>query len=263
MDWAFLLQLFNSTVALVIGTEVFFSARPLKAKVFDKGKLFIIWATPNLILTTFSYILPRFTQVSPFKWIITNSYILRTFVASLSGLYVLVALFVFITSRINGWRSLLVGFNRKKIRIIVGAGTGTFLVVFLVMYISGWHDLLEDKTSWTKDVLVVITYGLVCWFDVKRRRKGLKVGEFLLHFLNASIESAILMPFVAVVFATAFVVAIILSQTLNVPTIWLNIPIYLGVLYGPWAMVYIIVKRRCLLLETNKPNLSNISELPG
>mmetsp|Transcript_22169 Transcript_22169/g.31039 ORF Transcript_22169/g.31039 Transcript_22169/m.31039 type:complete len:263 (+) Transcript_22169:64-852(+) len=262
MDWAFLLQLFNSTFALAIGTEIFISARPLEKQVLEKRKVFIFWLAPNLILAFLSFI-SGIKQTSTFKWVTTGSYVAQTLVASLLALYALIAFVVFIMTRLVGRLSVSAGFSGGERTLFVVFGMGTFLVIFLILYTSEWHDIFADKAIYFKATLVVITYGLACWFDIKRRRKGLGVEEFLLQFLNASIESAILMPFVAVVFATVFLFISSISSALRVSTEWLNIPIYWGVLYGPWAMVYILVKRRCLLLERNQPTLSNISELPG
>eukprot|EP00471_Norrisiella_sphaerica_P007871 CAMPEP_0184495316 /NCGR_PEP_ID=MMETSP0113_2-20130426/30952_1 /TAXON_ID=91329 /ORGANISM="Norrisiella sphaerica, Strain BC52" /LENGTH=188 /DNA_ID=CAMNT_0026881453 /DNA_START=252 /DNA_END=818 /DNA_ORIENTATION=+ len=150
----------------------------------------------------------------------------------------------------------VIAFAEVRMKVPIGewerwalAGGSIFSVVFLVSLLLGWHDALEDKTFFTKILMISVTYALVCWYDTKRRRQGLKLGEFLLHFLNASTEACLMMPIIATGLATILVLTVSIVSAFHLTTEWLNWPIYYTVLYGPWAAVYVLVKRRCLRPE--------------
>jgi len=99
-------------------------------------------------------------------------------------------------------------------------------------------------------LFIVGSYAGVCFWDARRRRPGLETRDFLVHFALATIETAVVMPFVATGLAALFLFVASACEFLGMGTDWLNYPIYYGVLYGPWAGVYVQVKRRCVAGES-------------
>jgi hypothetical protein len=57
-------------------------------------------------------------------------------------------------------------------------------------------------------------------------------------------------PFLAVCISVCFMFVINLWEALHLPLEWLNMPIYYGTLYGPFAYTYVHVKQQVMCYET-------------
>ncbi len=98
--------------------------------------------------------------------------------------------------------------------------------------------------------LVFVGFTALCWFDIKRRKRGeLTWRTFARQVALSTVESLLALPFVAVFVALGFLVAVTALDGFHRPTQFLNNPIYYSVLYGPFSTIYFFTKRRCL---TNK-----------
>lgn len=71
-----------------------------------------------------------------------------------------------------------------------------------------------------------------------------KVGWAFLKVLPAY-------PFLAVLISFGFLFVINIWEFLQLPEEWLNMPIYYGTLYGPFAYTYVHVKQQVVCYESN------------
>mmetsp|Transcript_3256 Transcript_3256/g.7619 ORF Transcript_3256/g.7619 Transcript_3256/m.7619 type:complete len:274 (-) Transcript_3256:133-954(-) len=249
MDLAFLIQLYNSALALVVGSDFFASATAgggvgslTKSKgigSIPKRVYIVAWIVPNLLLFLLHWA-PSSTP-SPLlilRAVLSGTYATRTLTLSVVLTYVVMALRIYI----------LVGVKMQlgSIEAWVAQIAGCIGSIWLILLIGGWHDDLMEHTTPSKVLCVIVTYAAVCWWDIRRRRETLRPLEFSLHFTRASVETMFVMPFVAVLVAMVFLIVVPIFQALGVPEEFFNAPIYYGVIYGPWATVYILVKSRCI-----------------
>uniref|UniRef100_A0A7S2TWI8 Uncharacterized protein n=1 Tax=Lotharella oceanica TaxID=641309 RepID=A0A7S2TWI8_9EUKA len=254
VDFAFLLQLYNSIFALVLGTESFLSQRSFSfAFAFSSGtKLSIAaWLLPNALwlLLTISGVKLDVPPFAHHPLTILSSRALQT-----AALAAMLALFILAGAMVVTMRCYEKDIGDLKAWGI--AGCGVTIGLWVVLFFIDWHNIIEASFP-MRMVFIVASYGAVCFWDARRRRPGLESRQFLVHFALATIQTAVLMPFLATALASLFLLLASACQFLGIGTEWLNYPIYYGVLYGPWAGVYVLVKRRCVTGESTGENKKN------
>mmetsp|Transcript_25381 Transcript_25381/g.76223 ORF Transcript_25381/g.76223 Transcript_25381/m.76223 type:complete len:251 (+) Transcript_25381:148-900(+) len=79
-----------------------------------------------------------------------------------------------------------------------------------------------------------------------RRHGPVEAALFLSEVGQATLYLAPLYPMMAIGISLIFLVAITVFERLDIPTSYLNMPIYYGCLYGPFASVYIVAKKHIL-----------------
>jgi hypothetical protein len=95
-------------------------------------------------------------------------------------------------------------------------------------------------------LLVVVAFTALAWWDVRRARPDLTPRVFARQIGVSTLESLILLPVASMAVALGFLVLIGALDALHSSTVWLNSPIYYGVLYGPFSTIYFFTKRRCI-----------------
>ena len=95
-------------------------------------------------------------------------------------------------------------------------------------------------------VAVFSAFLALCWWDVHRLKPDVSVKTFLRQTSVSALESLLILPLVSVGVALAFLVLIGILDAVHTSTVWLNSPIYYGVLYGPFSTIYFFTKKRCV-----------------
>lgn len=88
-----------------------------------------------------------------------------------------------------------------------------------------------------KVILVASTFVGTLWIDCSRVRRP-EPRAFAAELWRACLYLAPVFPWVAILISCGFMVLIGLFDFVGLPTRVLNIPIYYGTLYGPFAIVY-------------------------
>jgi hypothetical protein len=116
------------------------------------------------------------------------------------------------------------------------------------------NDALQGFLHLPRILFAATAYILALYVDVRYRRGipltgkvfATKVGWAFCKVLPAY-------PFLAVLMSFVFLFVISLWEALHLPMEWLNAPIYYGTLYGPFAWVYVHVKRQICQEATSLP----------
>jgi hypothetical protein len=99
-----------------------------------------------------------------------------------------------------------------------------------------------------------IAYLVALYFDCRRSKKDLAVGNFLKSVGVQFCRVAPVYPFLAVVISFAFLFIISAFEALHLPLELLNMPIYYGTLYGPFSWIYYTVKKRIVESSSSLPS---------
>ena len=134
------------------------------------------------------------------------------------------------------------------------------LSVRLHIHVSG-SALLSAATSAVsfashapKVVFAAVAYVVALYFDCKRSRKDLAVGDFLKSVGIQFCRVAPVYPFLAVMISFVFLFIISAFEALHLPLEILNMPIYYGTLYGPFSWIYYMVKKRIVESSSSLPS---------
>ena len=94
--------------------------------------------------------------------------------------------------------------------------------------------------------VVVASFTALAWWDIHRIKPEVTLKTFARQICVSTLESLLILPVVSVGVALCFLVLIGFLDMVHTSTVWLNNPIYYGVLYGPFSTVYFFTKRRCI-----------------
>jgi len=106
------------------------------------------------------------------------------------------------------------------------------------------HMPTLPQSLWPIKVMLVATsFTLTLWFDVTRKnRVGFR--SFLLNVGQSCLVLLPVCPWLSVLISCGFFVLISIFDVFGLNTNILNWPIYYGTLYGPFAFVYLDVKKK-------------------
>ena len=104
----------------------------------------------------------------------------------------------------------------------------------------------QDHQTALKAFAVAVAFMLLCYFDVRRFRRGITASVFLRELAIALAYVAPLFPCLAVGISVVFFMLISLLEFVRVDPHVLNSAVMYGTLYGPFAWVYFVTKRRCM-----------------
>ena len=134
------------------------------------------------------------------------------------------------------------------------------LAVRLHIHISG-SALLSAASSAVsfashapKVLFAAIAYVVALYFDCRRSKKDLAVGDFLKSVGVQFCRVAPVYPFLAVMISFVFLFIISAFEALHLPLELLNMPIYYGTLYGPFSWIYYMVKKRIVESSSSLPS---------
>ena len=102
------------------------------------------------------------------------------------------------------------------------------------------------KSSAARALVVAAAFAGTLWLSLTRTHAGqaLTPLAFARILIVSVLESLPILPIIACIVAFSFLVLVSLCQWLALPTSWLNWPIYFGVLYGPFATIFFVARRR-------------------
>ena len=102
------------------------------------------------------------------------------------------------------------------------------------------------KSSAARALVVAAAFAGTLWLSLTRTHAGqaLTPLDFVRILMVSVLESLPILPIIAVGISFAFLVLVSLCQSIALPTSWLNWPIYFGVLYGPFATIFFVARRR-------------------
>ena len=86
----------------------------------------------------------------------------------------------------------------------------------------------------------------LAWWDVRRARPDVTPRTFARQVCVSALESLLILPLASVAVALVFLILVALLDAVHTSTVWLNNPIYYGVLYGPFSTIYYFTKKRCV-----------------
>ena len=104
----------------------------------------------------------------------------------------------------------------------------------------------QDHATALKASAVAVAFMLLCYFDVRRFRRGITATIFLRELAIALAYVAPLFPCLAVGISVVFFMLISLLEFVRIDPHVLNGAVMYGTLYGPFAWVYFVTKRRCM-----------------
>lgn len=146
--------------------------------------------------------------------------------------------------------------NGGRLPYLLLGGTAVFLVNLLDR-VSGAKEVvnqaLEGFLHLPRILFVSIAYILALYLDVKRRAPLLNLRLFGTRVGLAFLKVLPAYPFLAVLISFVFMFVINIWENLHLPMELLNAPIYYGTLYGPFAWVYVHVKKEILSELTSLP----------
>jgi hypothetical protein len=165
------------------------------------------------------------------------------FFYSLLCIYILINVFIFIICSFHSFLFIfcnllgrLFAFIMSFTHVIIYAGTtDPDLAVLLHLPLWLWP---------IKIPLIALVYLGILWVDCSRNIQ-IKAAKslFFAQVFRSILILIPLFPMFAVVIAAGFLLIGFLMQLLQISTDYLNWPIYYGVMYGPFAFIYIDVKR--------------------
>jgi hypothetical protein len=145
-------------------------------------------------------------------------------------------------------------------RISIQPTIAVFLIVLLVNTLdrlTGAIDianrLLQGFLHLPRILFAATAYVVALYIDVRRRVVPVTIKAFSAKVGWAFIKVLPAYPFLAVLISFVFLLVINLWEALHLPLEWLNAPIYYGTLYGPFAWVYVHVKRQVCEEATSLP----------
>jgi hypothetical protein len=117
------------------------------------------------------------------------------------------------------------------------------------------YSLLETFSHLPKVFFAAIAYVAALFVDIRHGRnvRLLSWSDYLRKVGWAFCKILPAYPFLAVAISFVFLFVINLWEALHLPLEWLNAPIYYGTLYGPFAWVYVYVKRQVCDEATSLP----------
>lgn len=108
------------------------------------------------------------------------------------------------------------------------------------------NELFQGLLHAPKVVLCALAYVIALYVDCRRHAPLLSLKTFSRHVGVAFCRVAPAYPIVAIIISFVFMFVISAFEALKLPLEWLNMPIYYGTLYGPFSVMYYVVKKRAL-----------------
>jgi hypothetical protein len=145
-------------------------------------------------------------------------------------------------------------------RINVQSTIAVFCIVLLVNTLDRLtgaidiaNQLLQGFLHLPRILFAATAYVVALYIDVRRRVAPVTIKVFSAKVGWAFLKVLPAYPFLAVLISFVFLFVINLWEALHLPLEWLNAPIYYGTLYGPFAWVYVHVKRQVCEEATSLP----------
>ena len=148
------------------------------------------------------------------------------------------------------------GTNRSKVLSFLSSAA---VVVFIniIDRVSGARTLanqvFETFVHLPRVILSAFAYLFALYWDIRRRLPHVKFRQLASRSAWAFAKVLPAYPFLAVLISFAFMFIINFWEALQLPMELLNAPIYYGTLYGPFAWVYVSVKRNVISEATSLP----------
>lgn len=139
-----------------------------------------------------------------------------------------------------------------------GAAAGT-VVVTILDRTSGAsaaaNKLFQGFLYAPKIFFIIIAYIVALYIDCKRIQRDLITRQFLWALIRAFVQILPFYPLLAVIFSFGCLIVINIFEFLRLPQEMLNWPVYYVTLYGPFSMVYFMVKESYLREKMTLPSI--------
>mmetsp|Transcript_3620 Transcript_3620/g.6301 ORF Transcript_3620/g.6301 Transcript_3620/m.6301 type:complete len:191 (-) Transcript_3620:576-1148(-) len=122
------------------------------------------------------------------------------------------------------------------------------------VFLSAANSAVSFASHAPKVLFAAVAYVVALYFDCKRSKKDLAVGDFLKSVGTQFCRIALVYPFLAVMISFVFLFIISAFEALHLPEEVLNMPIYYGTLYGPFSWIYYMVKKRIVEISSSLPS---------
>ena len=137
--------------------------------------------------------------------------------------------------------------SRIPILSVVAMGV-VVLIINLLDRVTGAmeiaNEVLQGFLHLPRVLFAATAYMVALYIDIRRLDRSWTLTKFLIRVGLAFCKVLPAYPFLAVLISVVFMFVINLWEALHLPLEWLNAPIYYGTLYGPFAWVYVSVKRQ-------------------
>ena len=115
-------------------------------------------------------------------------------------------------------------------------------------------SIIQQLIHLPKAIFAAIAYVIGLYLDIRYNHKQhLSTKTYLKKVGIAFCKVLPAYPILAVLISFVFLFVINIFEALNLPLELLNMPIYYGTLYGPFAWVYVYVKRQVCDSATSLP----------
>lgn len=111
---------------------------------------------------------------------------------------------------------------------------------------GGVFDGLVVPLAGRRILLALVAYPMACFTDLWRSCPGLTLHIFLAATPRAVLLTACLFAPAVMVIAAAFLAFLSMLERLGIDPHILNMPVYYGVIYGPFVTYYFAMKRQLL-----------------
>jgi hypothetical protein len=109
------------------------------------------------------------------------------------------------------------------------------------------NEMFQGVLHVPKVILCALVYVIALYIDCRRYATPLRNFKTFSCLVGAAFcRVAPAYPILAVMISFVFMFVISAFEALKLPLEWLNMPIYYGTLYGPFSVIYYIVKKRAL-----------------
>ena len=138
------------------------------------------------------------------------------------------------------------GVRRRGVSaLLVPSALSAAVYLLLRFRVSAAHAAVHHSTA-LKVIAVAAAFALACFLDIRRFARGLTARGFARELACALAYVAPLFPCLAVAISLGFFVLISLLELVGIDPHVINGAVMYGTLYGPFAWVYFVAKRRCL-----------------
>mmetsp|Transcript_4472 Transcript_4472/g.7871 ORF Transcript_4472/g.7871 Transcript_4472/m.7871 type:complete len:253 (-) Transcript_4472:529-1287(-) len=122
------------------------------------------------------------------------------------------------------------------------------VVWFCIGYGAASVAGFQEASELAKIICAILGFTAVFYFDARRYTPHSGFSQLLGVILSSVLYTLPMVPFVAVLISTAFLVIVgVVENILHLDPSFLNWPVYFGTLYGPFVVVYVQSKKAVLM----------------
>lgn len=117
------------------------------------------------------------------------------------------------------------------------------LLALFFRFVVGINDDILHHTEALKEVCAMFAFALLTYVDIKRMNPYFTASSLVEEISRAFPLMMSMYPLLILVVGLLFLAIASLMETLNLETAVLNLPVYYGIIYGPFFHLYYHVKK--------------------